>query len=68
MMEDGRTLNPSWLDYRMPTIHNMAVSEYIDVVTESYKKDQPYRTKEVGKVMSLRFWPRLQTPYITRWV
>jgi CO/xanthine dehydrogenase Mo-binding subunit len=49
MMKDGRTLNPSWLDYRMPTIHNIAVSEHIDVITETYKKDKPYRTKEVGE-------------------
>ena len=48
-MEEGRTLNPSWLDYRMPTIHNLAVSEYIDVITESYQKDAAYRTKEVGE-------------------
>jgi CO/xanthine dehydrogenase Mo-binding subunit len=49
LMEEGRTLNPSWLEYRMPTIHNLAVSEYIDVITESYKKDAAYRTKEVGE-------------------
>jgi CO/xanthine dehydrogenase Mo-binding subunit len=49
MMEEGRTLNPSWLDYRMPTIHNVAVSEYIDVITENYEIDRPYRTKEVGE-------------------
>jgi CO/xanthine dehydrogenase Mo-binding subunit len=49
MMEEGRTLNPSWLDYRMPTIHNVAVSEYIDVITENYEIGRPYRTKEVGE-------------------
>ncbi|MBI4633453.1 MAG: molybdopterin-dependent oxidoreductase [Deltaproteobacteria bacterium] len=49
LMKDGRTLNPSWLDYRMPTAHNTAISEYIDVITEAYKKDAPYRTKEVGE-------------------
>ncbi len=49
MMEEGRTLNPSWLDYRMPTIHNVAVSEYIDVITEHYEIDRPFRTKEVGE-------------------
>jgi len=49
MMEEGRTLNPNWLDYRMPTIHNMAPSEHIDVVTEKYEVGQPYRTKEVGE-------------------
>jgi 4-hydroxybenzoyl-CoA reductase subunit alpha len=49
LMEKGRTLNPSWLDYRMPTIHNMAQSEHIDVITESYEIGRPYRTKEVGE-------------------
>jgi CO/xanthine dehydrogenase Mo-binding subunit len=49
LMEKGRTLNPSWLDYRMPCIHNMAVSEHLDVITEQYRVGQPYRTKEVGE-------------------
>ena len=49
MMKEGQTLNPNWLEYRMPTIHNMATSEHIDVITEIYKNDQPYRTKEVGE-------------------
>jgi CO/xanthine dehydrogenase Mo-binding subunit len=49
LMEEGRTLNPSWLDYRMPCIHNMAVSEHLDVITEQYRVGQPYRTKEVGE-------------------
>ncbi len=49
MMEEGRTLNPSWLDYRMPSIYNIADSEYIDVITERYQVGKPYRTKEVGE-------------------
>lgn len=49
IMEEGRTVNPNWLEYRMPTIHNVAVSEHIDVITEHYEKDRPYRTKEVGE-------------------
>jgi CO/xanthine dehydrogenase Mo-binding subunit len=49
MMEQGRTLNPSWLDYRMPSIYEIAASEHIDVVTEQYKMGEPYRTKEVGE-------------------
>ncbi len=49
LMKEGRTLNPSWLDYRMPTIHNTARSETIDVITESYEIGRPYRTKEVGE-------------------
>jgi len=48
-MEAGRTLNPGFLDYRMPTIYQTAVSEHIDVITESYRRDGPYRTKEVGE-------------------
>lgn len=49
MMKEGYTLNPSWLDYRMPLIHNMAASEHIDVITEAYEVGKPYRTKEVGE-------------------
>jgi CO/xanthine dehydrogenase Mo-binding subunit len=49
MMKEGRTLNPSWLDYRMPCIHNIALSEHLDVITESYEVGKPYRTKEVGE-------------------
>ena len=49
LMENGRTLNPNWLEYRMPTIHEIAVSEHIDVITEQYNADAPYRTKEVGE-------------------
>jgi 4-hydroxybenzoyl-CoA reductase subunit alpha len=49
LMQEGRTINPSWLEYRMPTIHEVAVSEHIDVITEQYKIDEPYRTKEVGE-------------------
>jgi CO/xanthine dehydrogenase Mo-binding subunit len=49
IVKDGYTLNPNWLDYRMPTIHNMAISEDADVITEQYRVGQPYRTKEVGE-------------------
>jgi len=47
--KNGYTLNPNWLDYRMPTIHNMAASEDADVITEEYRIGEPYRTKEVGE-------------------
>ncbi|MEJ2719389.1 MAG: molybdopterin-dependent oxidoreductase [Deltaproteobacteria bacterium] len=49
MMSEGRTLNPNWLEYHMPCIHNVAQSEHIDVVTEGFDIDRPYRTKEVGE-------------------
>lgn len=49
MMKNGYTLNPTWLDYRMPLIHNMADSRGVDVVTEHYRQGHPFRTKEVGE-------------------
>jgi CO/xanthine dehydrogenase Mo-binding subunit len=49
MMRKGYTLNPTWLDYRMPTIHEVAESEDADVITEQYRVGEPYRTKEVGE-------------------
>ncbi|MCC6213180.1 MAG: molybdopterin-dependent oxidoreductase [Burkholderiales bacterium] len=49
LVKDGYTLNPNWLEYRMPTIHEMAESEDADVITEQYRVGQPYRTKEVGE-------------------
>lgn len=49
MTKNGYTLNPTWLDYRMPTIHEMAESEDGDIITEQYRIGQPYRTKEVGE-------------------
>lgn len=49
MMKDGRTINPTWLEYHMPCIHNVAQSEHLDVITESYEVGRPYRTKEVGE-------------------
>jgi CO/xanthine dehydrogenase Mo-binding subunit len=49
MTKNGYTLNPTWLDYRMPTIHEMAESDDADVITEEYNVGKPYRTKEVGE-------------------
>jgi CO/xanthine dehydrogenase Mo-binding subunit len=49
LTKDGYTLNTSWLDYRMPIIHNMAASDDADVITEQYCIGKPYRTKEVGE-------------------
>jgi CO/xanthine dehydrogenase Mo-binding subunit len=49
MMKKGYTLNPSWLDYRMPLIHNVADSKGVEVITESYRPGHSFRTKEVGE-------------------
>ncbi|MBT4264155.1 MAG: molybdopterin-dependent oxidoreductase [Deltaproteobacteria bacterium] len=49
MLKNGYTLNPTWLDYRMPLIHNVADSKDVDVITESYQVGRSFRTKEVGE-------------------
>lgn len=49
MTKGGYTLNPSWLDYRMPTIHEMAESDDAEVITEQYTVGKPFRVKEVGE-------------------
>ncbi|MCL4848888.1 MAG: molybdopterin-dependent oxidoreductase [Acidobacteria bacterium] len=49
MMKDGYTLNPTWLDYRMPTIHEIAESEDAEVITEQYTVGKAFRVKEVGE-------------------
>jgi CO/xanthine dehydrogenase Mo-binding subunit len=49
IMKDGVTLNPSFLDYKLPTAHEMVESEYIDVITEKYESNREFVTKEVGE-------------------
>ncbi|MCD6674917.1 MAG: xanthine dehydrogenase family protein molybdopterin-binding subunit [Burkholderiaceae bacterium] len=49
MTKGGYTLNPTWLDYRMPTIHEMTESDDAEVITEQYTVGKPYRVKEVGE-------------------
>jgi CO/xanthine dehydrogenase Mo-binding subunit len=47
--KNGVTLNPSFLDYKLPTAHEMVESTYLDIITESYEPDRPFVTKEVGE-------------------
>jgi 4-hydroxybenzoyl-CoA reductase subunit alpha len=49
LMKRGKTLTTSFLDYKIPCAKDMVESQYIDVITEKYEKDIPYRTKEVGE-------------------
>ncbi|MCX5798039.1 MAG: xanthine dehydrogenase family protein molybdopterin-binding subunit [Proteobacteria bacterium] len=49
LMENGITLNPSFLDYKLPIATEMVKNEYIDVITESYTRDHHFHTKEVGE-------------------
>jgi nicotinate dehydrogenase medium molybdopterin subunit len=48
-VEQGCVINPSFLEYKMPSAREMVKTEYLDVITEEYKKDQHYNTKEVGE-------------------
>jgi CO/xanthine dehydrogenase Mo-binding subunit len=49
VMKDGVTLNPSFLDYKLPTAHEMVESDYLDVITEEYESNREFVTKEVGE-------------------
>ena len=49
LMEKGKTLTTSFLDYKIPCAKDMIETEYVDVITERYEKDKPYNTKEVGE-------------------
>jgi len=48
-MKNGVTLNPSFLDYKLPTIHEIVESDYLDVITEEYEPNREFTTKEVGE-------------------
>ncbi|MCU0579002.1 MAG: molybdopterin-dependent oxidoreductase, partial [Desulfobacterota bacterium] len=48
-LEQGCVINPSFLEYKMPTALEMVPTEYLDVITESYHPDRHYNTKEVGE-------------------
>jgi CO/xanthine dehydrogenase Mo-binding subunit len=49
IMKDGITLNPSFLEYKLPTAHEMVESGYLDVITEGYEPNREFVTKEVGE-------------------
>jgi CO/xanthine dehydrogenase Mo-binding subunit len=48
-MKDGITLNPSFLEYKLPTAHEIVESGYLDVITEGYEPNREFVTKEVGE-------------------
>lgn len=49
IIKDGVTLNPSFLEYKLPLATEMVENDYIDIITEEYKKDHHFHTKEVGE-------------------
>lgn len=48
-VENGCTVNPSFLEYKIPSALDMVETEYIDVITEKYERGRHYNTKEVGE-------------------
>ncbi len=47
--KDGVTLNPTFLDYKLPIAPEMVENAYVDVVTEEYGREGRFMTKEVGE-------------------
>lgn len=48
-MRNGVTLNPSFLDYKLPLATEMIENSYIDIITEQYEREGRFITKEVGE-------------------
>jgi CO/xanthine dehydrogenase Mo-binding subunit len=48
-MKSGVTLNPSFLDYKVPLATEMIENSYIDIITEQYEREGRFITKEVGE-------------------
>jgi 4-hydroxybenzoyl-CoA reductase subunit alpha len=48
-VENGCVINPSFLEYKIPCALDMVETDYIDVITEEYKRGSHYNTKEVGE-------------------
>ena len=49
LMKSGVTLNPSFLDYKVPLAGDMVENGYIDIITEQYEGEGRFITKEVGE-------------------
>ncbi|MGD0233947.1 MAG: xanthine dehydrogenase family protein molybdopterin-binding subunit [Syntrophorhabdales bacterium] len=49
LSDKGAVINPSFLEYRIPCALDMVETDYVDVITEEYKKGTHYDTKEVGE-------------------
>jgi CO/xanthine dehydrogenase Mo-binding subunit len=49
LMKSGVTLNPSFLDYKVPLATEMIENRYIDIITEQYEREGRFITKEVGE-------------------
>lgn len=48
-IKNGITLNPSFLEYKIPIATEMVENEYIDIITEKYERDRHFITKEIGE-------------------
>jgi 4-hydroxybenzoyl-CoA reductase subunit alpha len=51
VMKDGRTLNSTFLDYKVPTALDMPPSESVEV--ETYEPEGPFGAKEAGEGLAI---------------
>jgi nicotinate dehydrogenase medium molybdopterin subunit len=49
LLREGRVINPSFLEYKIPCALDMVETEQIHVTTEKYIKGQTFNSKEVGE-------------------
>lgn len=49
LMNKGITLNPSFLNYKIPIATEMVENAYVDIITEKYERERHFITKEVGE-------------------
>jgi len=57
VMEDGRTLNTTFLDYKVPTALDMPPCESVDV--ETYEPEGPFGAKEAGEGLAIPTGPAI---------
>ncbi len=57
VMEQGRTLNTSFLDYKMPAAEDMPPSTYVEV--ETYEPEGPFGAKEAGEGLAIPTAPAI---------
>jgi 4-hydroxybenzoyl-CoA reductase subunit alpha len=57
VMEQGRTLNTNFLDYKVPTAEDMPPSQYAEI--ETYEPEGPFGAKEAGEGLAIPTAPAI---------
>jgi 4-hydroxybenzoyl-CoA reductase subunit alpha len=57
MDENGRTLNTTFLDYKMPAAEDMPPGESVEI--ETYEPEGPYGAKEAGEGLAIPTAPAI---------